>query len=85
MRNLQRLLEKGNHVKLSVFLRGRELSRPEAGRDLFKRLLEDAKEFAVVAGTVSKDGMSVSLRGKNVSANPKNDKGSRGQPKSDSG
>ena len=38
------LLEKGKHVKLRVFLRGREMANPELGIDVLKKvwpMLED--------------------------------------------
>lgn len=39
-------LEEGKHVKFRVFLRGREMSNPEAGVELLNKVWEEVSEFA---------------------------------------
>ncbi|NPA55426.1 MAG: translation initiation factor IF-3 [Epsilonproteobacteria bacterium] len=39
-------LEKGKYVKFRVFLRGREISTPEAGFDVLNRVWEMVKDYA---------------------------------------
>ena len=44
----KRLLAEGDKVKVSMIFRGREISHPERGRDIFRKMLEELKEVALV-------------------------------------
>ena len=48
MRNLVRFVNGGDRVKISLRFRGREITHPELGRKLLKRVEEDLSEIAVV-------------------------------------
>jgi translation initiation factor IF-3 len=41
-------IAKGYHVKFRVFLRGREMGNPEAGREVLLRVWEMMKEISVM-------------------------------------
>ncbi|MFO7866489.1 MAG: translation initiation factor IF-3 [Candidatus Aminicenantes bacterium] len=45
MRHVQRFLKEGNKVKITVMLRGREKAKPELGRGIIDRVLEDVKDL----------------------------------------
>lgn len=51
LRHIQRFLEEGNKVKITVMLRGREKYKPELGQQIIERVLEDIKELAVEEGS----------------------------------
>ena len=48
MRNVQRFIEDGDKVKITLRFRGRELSHQQLGMDLLRRLQEDIAEVAKV-------------------------------------
>jgi translation initiation factor IF-3 len=52
LKHVQRFLEEGNKVKLTVMLRGREKSKPEMGHAILDRVLAD------IAGLGKQDGSS---------------------------
>ena len=45
---VRRLLEEGDKVKVSMLFRGREISHPERGRDVVRKMLEGLKDVALV-------------------------------------
>ena len=55
------LLRGRRRVKLVVFFRGRERERPEAGRELLARLLEDLREVGKADGNESFEGRTMTL------------------------
>jgi len=48
MRNVQRFIEDGDKVKITLRFRGRELSHQQLGMDLLRRVQEDIAEVAKV-------------------------------------
>ncbi len=56
IRHAMQFLEEGNKVKFRIIFRGRELSRPERGRDLADSILDSLKEHAVVDAPAAKAG-----------------------------
>lgn len=48
MRNVQRFIEDGDKVKVTLRFRGRELSHQQLGMDLLRRVQEDVAEHAKV-------------------------------------
>ncbi len=48
VRNALRFLEEGNKVKVTVMFRGREVTHPEFGFGLMKRVAEEVAEVGVV-------------------------------------
>ncbi|MDY5785213.1 translation initiation factor IF-3 [Corynebacterium sp.] len=59
--NVERFLEKGNKVKVTIMFRGREQSRPELGYRLLERLAEDVKELGVVESRPKQDGRNMTM------------------------
>lgn len=47
LKHIIRFIEEGNKVKVTVLFRGRERSRPEFGKMLIDRVLEDTKEISL--------------------------------------
>jgi len=47
-RAAQKFLEKGFKVKVSVFYRGREITHPDVGLNLLRKMVEDLKDCAIV-------------------------------------
>lgn len=48
LRHIINFLEDGNKVKVSVFFRGRERIRPEIGRQIIDKVIEETKDLATV-------------------------------------
>jgi translation initiation factor IF-3 len=48
VRNVRRFLDDGNKVKVTIMFRGREVTHPEFGRELLKRVAEEVKDIGVV-------------------------------------
>ena len=44
----RRFLEKGNTLRVKVWLRGREITRPDMGLELMSRLITDLEDVATV-------------------------------------
>lgn len=59
MRNILRFLEDGERVKVSMQFRGRELSHPEIGRQVFDKIIEGV-------GSLGKMEVEPKLEGKNM-------------------
>lgn len=60
IKHVQRFLEEGNKVKITVLLRGRERSRPELGLKVLDRVLGDIQETGRQDGGTRKQDWSVS-------------------------
>jgi translation initiation factor IF-3 len=60
MRHVQRFLEEGNKVKITIMIRGRERSRPELALQILGRVLEDAHEFGRQDGETRKQDWAMS-------------------------
>lgn len=48
VRNIRQFIERGQRVKVSVFFRGREITHPELGRQMLKRVAERTLDIAKV-------------------------------------
>ena len=59
--NVERFLEKGNKVKVTIMFRGREQSRPEMGVRLLGKLAEDLEEFGQVESSPRQDGRNMTM------------------------
>jgi translation initiation factor IF-3 len=60
MRHVQRFLDDGNKVKITIMLRGREKSRPDLGFQILDRVLEDTKGIGHQDGEIRKQDWAVS-------------------------
>jgi translation initiation factor IF-3 len=56
-----RFLKAGDKVKVTIMFRGREQSRPEAGRRLLGRLAEDVADLSIVEHSPVQEGRNMSL------------------------
>jgi len=54
-------LEKGNHVKFRVFLRGREMANPAAGAEVLKRVWEMIEDVAIKENDPKFEGRYVNM------------------------
>ena len=59
--HILRFLQKGHRVKISVFFKGREITRPELGRAMLDRVLESIKEAATPEGDPRMEGRHMSV------------------------
>jgi translation initiation factor IF-3 len=48
VKHAREFLEQGKHVKFRVFLRGREMANPQAGRDVLERVWPMVEDIAVM-------------------------------------
>lgn len=60
IRHVQRFLQEGNKVKITVMLRGREKARPELAHQFLGRVFEDIKEFGHQDGDIRSQHWAVS-------------------------
>lgn len=58
-RNALSFLEGGDKVKVTLRFRGREITHPELGMKLMRRLAEDLKEYGVVEAQARQDGRQI--------------------------
>ena len=56
MRNVNRFLEDGDKVKVTLRFRGREMAHQELGRDLLKRIAADIEDVAKVESMPKMEG-----------------------------
>lgn len=56
MRNVNRFLEAGDKVKVTLRFRGREMAHQELGRELLKRVAADIQEIAKVESMPKMEG-----------------------------
>jgi translation initiation factor IF-3 len=56
-----RFLKAGDKVKVTIMFRGREQSRPEAGRRLLGRLAEDVADLSIIEHSPVQEGRNMSL------------------------
>lgn len=59
LKNAQRFLSDGDKVKAVIMFRGRELSHPDLGLEILKRLGEDLKELSVVEREAKLEGRNM--------------------------
>jgi len=60
-RLIERLLAEGDKVKVTVFFRGREVTRPELGKRILQQVLTDLKDKAVVDQPLVVEEKSLSI------------------------
>jgi translation initiation factor IF-3 len=60
MKHVQRFLDEGDKVKITIMLRGRERSRPELGFQVLQRVLEGVKDLGRQDGSTRKQDWAVS-------------------------
>lgn len=60
-RAAERFLEKGDQVRISVQMRGRQRAHPELARELLERLIEELSDFGVPVRPLSQDAGSVQV------------------------
>jgi translation initiation factor IF-3 len=61
VKHAREFLEKGKHVKLRVFLRGRELATPEKGFEVINKVWEMLKDVAEKQGEPNLEGNYINL------------------------
>lgn len=61
VKHIKDFLEKGKHVKLRVFLRGRELATPEKGFEVINRVWDMIKDVAEKQGEPKLEGNYINL------------------------
>ena len=59
--HIRRFLEKGHRVKISVFFKGREITRPDLGRNVLDKMLESIADEATPEGTPRMEGRHMSV------------------------
>ena len=60
-KHVERFLNEGSKVKITIMFRGREQYHPERGRDLLMRLAEDVKEIGTVEQPPLQDGRNMTM------------------------
>jgi len=61
MRRARKFLEDGQKVKLSVFFRGREITHPEFGATLLRKVAESLQEAAKLEKAPSLQGRAMTM------------------------
>jgi translation initiation factor IF-3 len=59
--HIRNFLEKGHRVKISVFFKGREITRPDLGRRMLVRVLESISDAAAPEGDPRIEGRHMSV------------------------
>jgi len=59
--HIRKFLEKGHRVKISVFFKGREITRPDLGRQMLVRVLESIADAAAPEGDPKMEGRHMSI------------------------
>jgi len=59
MKHVERFLEEGSKVKLTIMFRGREMAHPELGRRILERVAERVAEIAIVESAPKQDGRNM--------------------------
>jgi translation initiation factor IF-3 len=60
-RHARRFIEEGNKVKLTMMFRGRQMSHPELGLEVLKRVVADLEDIAKVETNPSMEGRSMTM------------------------
>ncbi len=59
MKHVERFLEEGSKVKLTIMFRGREMAHPELGLKILNRVAEDVAEGSIVESAPKQDGRNM--------------------------
>lgn len=60
-RHARRFLEEGNKVKLTMMFRGRQITHPELGREVLRRLTEDLSDIGKIESHPNFEGRVMSM------------------------
>lgn len=61
VKHAREFLEKGKHLKLRVFLRGREMATPELGKDVLNRIWPMLEDLGNLEQTASQEGRYINM------------------------
>ena len=61
MQHVERFLEEGSKVKLTIMFRGREMAHPELGRKILEKVAERVAEIAIVESAPKQDGRNMTM------------------------
>jgi translation initiation factor IF-3 len=61
VKHAREFLEKGKHVKLRVFLRGREMANPEWGVDVLNRVWPMLEDIAQLESPAKQEGRYINM------------------------
>ena len=61
MKHVERFLEEGSKVKLTIMFRGREMAHPELGRRILENVAERVAEIAMVESAPKQDGRNMTM------------------------
>jgi translation initiation factor IF-3 len=61
MKHVERFLEEGSKVKLTIMFRGREMAHPELGRKILEKVAERVAEIAIVESAPKQDGRNMTM------------------------
>ena len=61
MKHVERFLEEGSKVKLTIMFRGREMAHPELGRKILERVAERVADIAIVESAPKQDGRNMTM------------------------
>ena len=61
IRKIRGFLEDGDHVKILIVFRGREMAHKEIGEQLLNRILEELKDDAIIDGKSQFNGRNLSI------------------------
>ena len=61
IRSIKRLISEGNKVKVTVRFRGREIVRPEMGKQVLRRVLTQLDDLVMVGDAPVMEGQALSL------------------------
>ncbi len=60
-KHVERFLQEGSKVKLTIMFRGREMAHPELGRKILERVADQVAEFAIVESAPRQDGRNMTM------------------------
>lgn len=60
-RHARRFIDEGNKVKLTMMFRGRQMSHPELGLEVLKRVVADLEDIAKVESQPSMEGRTMTM------------------------
>ena len=61
MKHVERFLDEGSKVKLTIMFRGREMAHPELGRRILEKVAERVAELAIVESAPRQDGRNMTM------------------------
>jgi translation initiation factor IF-3 len=61
MKHVERFLQEGSKVKLTIMFRGREMAHPELGRRILERVADQVGDFATIESAPRQDGRNMTM------------------------